>query len=146
MKEYQMSYVVEKIAGILKAAREQKGMSQRDLSALAGVPQSHISRIEKKEVDLRISSLAAIAHALGLELMLVPIKAEPAVKSIASLTPKQIEDVIGPEKFSENPFVSKNSIQQLMDLQKILGHTPYNTQTSLSQTPKWRLGDEDSND
>lgn len=84
MKAYRMSYVVEKIADILKAAREQKGMSQRDLSALAGVPQSHISRIEKKEVDLRISSLAAIAHALGLELMLVPIKAEPAIKAIIS--------------------------------------------------------------
>ncbi|HSH47479.1 MAG TPA: hypothetical protein VK991_02700 [Halomonas sp.] len=50
---------------------------------LAGVPQSHISKIENNAVDLRVSSLSSIAHALDLELMLVPRKALPAVQSIA---------------------------------------------------------------
>ncbi|MCO7246791.1 helix-turn-helix transcriptional regulator [Halomonas sp. Mc5H-6] len=59
-----------------------KGLSQRELSALAGVPQSHISKIENDAVDLRVSSLSSIAHALNLELMLVPHKAIPAVQSI----------------------------------------------------------------
>lgn len=78
-----MSYGTEELAARLKAAREAKGLSQRDLSALAGVPQSHISKIENNAVDLRVSSLSSIAHALDLELMLIPRKALPAVRSIA---------------------------------------------------------------
>lgn len=78
-----MSYAIEEFSEQLRAAREKKGLSQRELSALAGVPQSHISKIENRGVDLRISSLAAIARALDLELTLVPRKALPAVKSVS---------------------------------------------------------------
>lgn len=46
------------------------------------MPQSHISKIENAGVDLRISSLTEIARALDLELMFVPRKAVPAVRSI----------------------------------------------------------------
>lgn len=77
-----MSYGTEQLAARLKAAREAKGLSQRELSTLAGVPQSHISKIENDAVDLRVSSLSSMAHALDLELMLVPRKAIPAVQSI----------------------------------------------------------------
>ena len=78
-----MNYEAIALAAILKAAREKKGLSQRQLSTRAGVPQSHISKIETTGVDLRISSLAAIASALDLEIALVPRKAMPAVKSIS---------------------------------------------------------------
>jgi len=67
----------------LRAARVAKNLSQRDLSKLAGVPQSHISKIESNQVDLRLSSLAALANALDLEVALVPRKAMPAVQSIS---------------------------------------------------------------
>lgn len=73
---------VAEISGILKAAREAKGLSQRALAKLAGVPQSHISKIENAGVDLRISSLTEIARALDLELAMVPRKTVPAVNSI----------------------------------------------------------------
>jgi transcriptional regulator with XRE-family HTH domain len=66
----------------LKAAREAKGLSQRALAKLAGVPQSHISKIENAGVDLRLSSLTQIARALDLEVTLVPRKCVPAVRSI----------------------------------------------------------------
>ena len=77
-----MSYESEKLAATLKAARENKGLSQRALSARAGVPQSHISKIESGAVNLTVSSLTAIANALDLELVLVPRKAAPAVRTI----------------------------------------------------------------
>ncbi|TCK99480.1 helix-turn-helix protein [Shimia isoporae] len=86
-----MSYESEKLAATLKAAREKKGLSQRALSARAGVPQSHISKIENGAVNLTVSSLTAIANALDLELALVPRKAAPAVRTITrsvSDTPK----------------------------------------------------------
>lgn len=77
-----MAYSTEQIAQALKAAREGKGLSQRALGRLAGVPQSHISKIESGGVDLRLSSLVEIARALDLEVTLVPRKNIPAVRSI----------------------------------------------------------------
>lgn len=77
-----MSYANEDIIGALKAAREAKGLSQRDLSAKIGVPQSHISKIESGGSDLKLSSLVELARALDLELALVPRKLMPAVEGI----------------------------------------------------------------
>ncbi|MCY4296878.1 MAG: helix-turn-helix transcriptional regulator [Gammaproteobacteria bacterium] len=71
------------IAKTIKAARQAKGLSQLALAKAAGMPQSHISRIENAGVDLRLSSLTEIARALDLELILVPRRAIPAVRSIA---------------------------------------------------------------
>ena len=81
-----MSYSTQPVADALKAARTRKGLSQRALSTLSGVPQAHISKIEQNAVDLRLTSLLAMAHALDLELALVPKKAVPAVQSIARTT------------------------------------------------------------
>lgn len=78
-----MNYATQAIAASLREARTSKGLSQRDLSVLAGVPQAQISRIEAGTVDPRATSVIALAHALDMELVLVPRKAVPAVKSIA---------------------------------------------------------------
>jgi transcriptional regulator with XRE-family HTH domain len=77
-----MSYVIEHIGRTIKGAREARGLSQRALSEKAGVPQSHISKIENGAVDLRVSSLVELGRVLDLELMLVPRKANSAVQSI----------------------------------------------------------------
>jgi len=83
---YIMKYALEHIATALKTARETQGLSQRALSELTGVPQSHISKIETGNVDLRVSSLIELARVLGLELVLVPRKSVPAVNSIIRST------------------------------------------------------------
>jgi transcriptional regulator with XRE-family HTH domain len=75
-------YKTEEITKTLQAARVSKGLSQRALSQRAGVPQAHISKIESGAVDLRLSSLIALARVLDLEVALVPRKAVPAVQSI----------------------------------------------------------------
>ena len=77
-----MNYSTQYIAQQLKKSRENLGLSQRELSTRAGVPQSHISKIESGNVDLRLSSLVAIARALELELALIPRKYVSAVNSI----------------------------------------------------------------
>lgn len=77
-----MDYVTEQIFANLKEARVRKGYSQRELSARSGVPQSHISKIESGGVDLRLSSLIAIARVLDLELLMAPKKSVPAIKSV----------------------------------------------------------------
>ena len=77
-----MIYAIEHIARVLKGAREARGLSQRALSARVGIPQSHISKIEKGAVDLRVSSLVELARVLDLEVELVPRKALPAVRAM----------------------------------------------------------------
>ncbi len=92
-KKAYMSYHTQDIAERLQAARQAKWLSQRELSALAGLPQAQISRIEAGTVDLRLSSLVALAHALDLELTLVPRKAVPAVRSLS-------REALGPSRES----------------------------------------------
>ena len=88
-----MSYVTDDIAKALKKARENKGLSQRALSTKAGVPQSHISKIESGAVDLRLSSLIELARALDLELALVPRQTLPAIQSIVRNRAGGVADV-----------------------------------------------------
>lgn len=77
-----MSYATEDITRTLKEARERKGFSQRELAAQSGVRQYQISKFENGTTDLRVSSLIELARALDLELILVPRKSVPAVKTI----------------------------------------------------------------
>ena len=77
-----MSVDVEHIGKAIKKAREAKGLSQRALAKSSGIPQSHISKIERVGVDLTLSSLQALARSLDLEPVLVPRKLIPAVKSL----------------------------------------------------------------
>ncbi|MCJ7591986.1 MAG: helix-turn-helix domain-containing protein [Woeseiaceae bacterium] len=93
-----MPYSLEEIAGTLKTARQNKQLSQRELSDKVGLPQSHISRIENATVDLKLSSLSELARALELELVLVPKKALPAVQSLIRTSGE-----------SKNPVLAKSS-------------------------------------
>lgn len=84
-----MDYAVEQIARQIQAARQGKGLSQRELSALSGISQGRISRIEAGDLDLRLSSLTALASALDLELVLAPRKAMPAIRSLSASALRQ---------------------------------------------------------
>ncbi len=79
---HRMRYETLDIARRVRQGRIARNLSQRELSQLSGVPQAQISRIESGLVDLRFSSLVALANALDLEVTLVPRQAMPAVKSI----------------------------------------------------------------
>jgi DNA-binding XRE family transcriptional regulator len=71
---------IEEIAASIREVRIAKALTQKELGQRVGLPQSHISKIEKGAVDLKLSSLVEIARALELEIMLVPRKALPAVE------------------------------------------------------------------
>lgn len=77
-----MTYIIEEIIQTIKTARINKRLSQRALSAKAGIPQSHISNIENGGVNIKLSTLINLARALDLEVTLVPRKLIPAVYSI----------------------------------------------------------------
>ena len=107
-----MTYSLEHIVGVLKAAREEKGLSQRELSARAGVPQAHISKIENAAVDLKLSSLVELARVLGLELMLVPRSLVPAVQTIAASADGAVS----------SPGETRRTMNELKRLRNLLAH------------------------
>lgn len=107
-----MKYVSENIASSLRKARENKGLSQRELSVRTGVTQSNISKVESNAVDFRISSLASLAHALDLELVMIPRKAAPAVRSIVRSTGNQI------------PQTNNDALQELRQAKRTLDTLP----------------------
>ena len=111
-----MIYATEHIASALRAARESKGLSQRELSAKSGVPQGPISKIENGAVALRTSSLVALARVLDLELLLVHRKAVSAVNSIVrSSTPNTPPDGRTTRQIRKELARLQNAISQLPD-------------------------------
>ena len=117
-----MSYATAHIAESLKTARERKGLSQRALSAKAGIPQSHISRIENGAVDLRLSSLVELARVLDLELTLVPRRKLPAVRAITRGDDAGQRDTKGARE-------AANMLQRLGDL---IAELPGETRSEIS--------------
>lgn len=73
---------MKSISEQLKIARKDKKWSQAKLAQYVGSIQAHISKIEKGDVDLRLSSLQEIARILGLEVMLVPAPLQAHLQSI----------------------------------------------------------------
>ena len=66
---------VEQLAVIVSAMVEKRnalGISQRDLSARCGIPQSSIARIESYKTTPNLDTLLKILHALGLTLTVSP--------------------------------------------------------------------------
>jgi transcriptional regulator with XRE-family HTH domain len=53
------------------ATRERRGLSQRELSKLSGVPQKTISRIENGLDSPKIETLGKLASALKMKIVLV---------------------------------------------------------------------------
>ena len=75
-------YQTVEFVKVLAQARQQKGLTQKALAARLGIPQSHISNIERGKTDLRLSSLIDFARELDLEVVLVHKKYVPAIRSI----------------------------------------------------------------
>jgi len=77
-----MSTLIQAYTEEIRKARLQKGLSQQELAKKSGLTQSHVSRVEQGEIDLRLSNLIELSRVLDLELVLVPRRTVPAVKSL----------------------------------------------------------------
>ena len=67
---------IEEIAEIVGAMVEQRnamGISQRDLAAMCGIPQSSVARIESYKTTPNLDTLLKIMQPLGLKLTVEPI-------------------------------------------------------------------------
>lgn len=75
-------FIALEIVGKLMAARDRKGLSQRELSRLSAVPQKTISRIENGIDIPKIPTLLKLANVLGLEITLIDKKNDEQAASI----------------------------------------------------------------
>ena len=64
----------------LKIARQEKGLKQSEFGNKLGLPQSHISKIERGETDPRLSTVVDMARIVDRELILVPRRLAPAIR------------------------------------------------------------------
>lgn len=62
------------LIGKMIEAREEKGLSQRDLAELSGVKQPAIARLESMKATPQIDTLLKILAPLGYTLSITPIK------------------------------------------------------------------------
>ncbi len=58
------------------------GLMQAEVGAKLGLPQSHVSKIEQKVVDPRLSTVSEMARVLDQELILVPRQMLPKVRAL----------------------------------------------------------------
>ena len=70
-----INFEIELIGKIVEA-REEKGLSQRDLSEISGVKQPAIARMESMRSTPQIDTLFKVLNPLGYTLSIVPITQE----------------------------------------------------------------------
>jgi transcriptional regulator with XRE-family HTH domain len=75
---------MDEIRKQLKSARKAKHLSQQDVGKKLGLPQSHISTIESGKVEPVLKTVITMARVLDLELMLIPRRLIPAVRTLLS--------------------------------------------------------------
>lgn len=63
---------MQSIIQSLKKRRKELGLTQKELGAKMGLPQGHISSIEREKTDPRLSTIVDLARYTGQELFLVP--------------------------------------------------------------------------
>lgn len=114
-----MSARIKEIAASIKDARYAKALTQKELGQRVGLPQSHISKIEKGDVDLQLSSLVEIARALDLEVKLVPRKALPAVEGAVKAHGPVIRTSQAVAKLNEQAQLAQRLKTQFPDLPQV---------------------------
>jgi HTH-type transcriptional regulator/antitoxin HipB len=64
-KDFEAGYEQLKIGVMLRQAREQAGVTQETLARITRTKKSAISRLENHAEDVRLSTVARVARALG---------------------------------------------------------------------------------
>ena len=90
----------------LRETRLGMGITLSQLSAMTGIAQPNLSRIEAGKVDARYSTLARIARALGVELVV----AAPAVLPLADVRARMAE---GARRLAERGIPPRANEQRL---------------------------------
>jgi len=125
-----MNAKIDEIAASIRAARQAKALTQKELGQRVGLPQSHISKIERGAVDLQLSSLVEVARALDLEVELVPRRALSAVAgvirahSVTSETSRALYLINAQVQLAERIKDRFPNLSQIEDFQNAIRNIP----------------------
>ena len=75
-KDYEVGYEEFKIGMMLREAREEAGVTQEQLAKITKTKKSAISRLENHAEDVRLSTVAKVAKALGKALKIQLVEAK----------------------------------------------------------------------
>jgi HTH-type transcriptional regulator / antitoxin HipB len=75
-KNFEIGYEEFKVGMMLREAREQAGVTQEQLAKLTRTKKSAISRLENHADDVRLSTVARVARALGKALRIELVEAK----------------------------------------------------------------------
>ena len=64
------------LIGELVKARQEQGLSQRDLESISGVKQPQIARMETGDANPQLNTILKVLAAMGKTLAIVPLPAE----------------------------------------------------------------------
>ena len=67
------------LIGKMIEAREEKGLSQRDLAEISGIKQPAIARLESMKATPQIDTLFKVLHPLGYTIEIVPLSSRKMV-------------------------------------------------------------------
>ena len=73
---------IKKLIDGIKIARKARKLSQQVLARKVGIPQSHISKIEAGNVNIKLANFVEMARALELEVLLVPTQDATMIKNL----------------------------------------------------------------
>ena len=90
----------------LRKLRLEKGITLSQLSAMTGIAQPNLSRIERGKVDARYSTLARIARALGVK----PVLSAPVVMTMSDVRARMDE---GRRRLAEHDIHVRDAEQRL---------------------------------
>ncbi len=97
------------IGGIIKAMRRQCGMTQKQLGELVGLERTSITNIERGNQVLSVTTINAIANALGCDVKVRFIRRQPAkpavdpvIEAAAKAMNAAIEDGLRAQDIEEN--------------------------------------------
>ncbi len=80
-------------AALLREARRDAGLTQRDLARRSGVPQPNIARIERGQADPRVATLERLLVACGRSLVAATVPGSGVdrsqIRAMLSLSPKR---------------------------------------------------------
>jgi transcriptional regulator with XRE-family HTH domain len=79
-----------RLARELAEARKAKGLTQHQLSARSGVPQSEISKMESGRANATELTLFKVLHAMGYTLRLEPLARAPGSKRPATVKEQRV--------------------------------------------------------
>lgn len=89
-------------ARLLRNARRRAGLTQREVAAKAGVPQSYVARVESSRLDPSVSSLSRLLRVCATTLEAMPGSGEGVDRTLFTLDKTPAERMADSQRIAQH--------------------------------------------